>query len=143
MKQVIIILLFLSCCLALLPACTSPQPEHNDSITVVDAQVTGSDTIYIEPIPAGGTVMEWINWFWRNWQAFAGVVMLFLVAYEPIARWTPTDRDNNILRVIQSWIDALLPNRKAGGGQFTAYRTHYDAPPMGYVKTPPEEKPKK
>jgi hypothetical protein len=90
----------------------------------------------IDPFPNTGNVFEIANWVWRSFSAFASVLVLFLVAYEPIARWTKTEKDNNFLRVLQSWLDKFLPNKKTDGGTFSAYSRTTDAPPLGYV--PPE-----
>lgn len=91
------------------------------------------DVIVIEPSPVGGNIFDWAKWIWNNWENWAGVIMLLLVAIEPIIRWTPTEKDNNLLRTIQSWLDRFVPNNKKGGGTFTAFSKPEDAPPIGYV----------
>lgn len=92
-------------------------------------QNPGTGSITIEPTPAkGSTLVQWFQWFWNNWESFAGVIMLLIMAIEPIVRWTPTEKDNNLLRAISSWLDRIIPNRRAGGGTFNTFRSPEETP---------------
>lgn len=106
-----------------------PEGPHS----VMEAQMPSGD-LEFTPAPEGGTVVTWALWLWENVETIAGMLLLLIMFYEPIARLTPTERDNNLLRIIQSWLDNLFPNRKRGGGEFTAYKSEKDAPPLAKVK---------
>ena len=84
---------------------------------------------------AGGISIKtaW-NWLLENWTWLLAAI---LGAWEFIARLTPSEKDNNLLRIVQSWLDRILPNRKKGGGSFAAYREDDDAPSIAYVKKRP------
>lgn len=95
--------------------------------TLVQNPTTGEITI--EPTPQkGSTIVEWFRWFWDNWENFAAVLLALIMAIEPIVRWTPTEKDNNLLRTISSWLDRIIPNRRAGGGTFTTFRSPEETP---------------
>lgn len=87
------------------------------------------DTITLDPAPTGG-LLNWARWLWGNYEEIAGILLLLIMAIDPITRWTPTEKDNNLLRSIQSWIDRLIPNAKKAGGVFTAFKTKEDAPAL-------------
>lgn len=76
------------------------------------------------------TVLEFLKnaWAW----ILANIAILLLIA-EAVVRLTPTEKDNNILRIVQSWLDKLLPNRKKGGGTFVAFEERGDAPSIAAV----------
>lgn len=152
MKQILYFTFMIVLALGAVASCESPQPQpvatiqqhfDTDQVPVLSAQLpaesaTGQgDTIIITETPTGAGIIAWLQWVYDNYQAFAGMIVLLIMFYEPIARLTPTEKDNNLLRTIQSWLDALLPNRKKGGGTFNAYRTRNDAPRAGFV---PEQK---
>ena len=61
-----------------------------------------------------------------------------MALFEAIARLTPTEKDNNLLRTIQSWLDILIPNNKKGGGIFTAFNSQKDAPIQSLVMGEPK-----
>lgn len=103
--------------------------------TLVQNTTTGEITI--EPTPQkGSSVVEWFRWLWDNWENFAAVALALIMAIEPIVRWTPTERDNNLLRTISSWLDRVIPNRRRGGGTFTAYRNPDETPPLAAPPPP-------
>lgn len=110
------------------------QQEAAKAQTYIAQTPTGGDTIVITDTPTGGTIMSWGTWIWENLENFGAMLLLLIAFYEPIARLTPTEKDNNLLRTIQSWLDAILPNRKKGGGTFSAYRSRDDAPRAGFVE---------
>jgi len=116
------------------------SPEDINVYRVQYGDSPEEEIIVIDPKPEGGNILVWATWLWKNFEAFSAILLLLLAAYEPIARWTPSERDNNALRVIQSWIDRIFPNRKKGGGTFTAYRTEEDAPPLGIPPVASEKK---
>lgn len=111
--------------------------EQPSSDGHVYSQTTPEGTeIVIDPFPGGSGVSLLVNiatWLWNNYQKFAAVLLLIIMAVEPIVRWTPTEKDNNLLRMIQSWLDRFLPNEKKGGGTFTAFSKEEDAPPIAHV----------
>lgn len=118
------------------PTRVTPRAYGDDSGAVLvqlPAQAEDGDVIVIEPAPSGG-IVNWVTWFYRNFQVFAAIFLGLLVAIEPIIRWTPTEKDNNLLRIIQSWLDKVAPNRRTGGGTFTAFSDPKDAPKAAYVK---------
>lgn len=49
----------------------------------------------------------------ENLWEIIGVVM---IAFELIVRLTPTEKDNTIYGKIKAILDAIIPNRKSGGG---------------------------
>lgn len=117
----------------------TPTVYHGDSGLLHYAQSPApqDEVIVIEPAPEKGNLVDWASWLWRNWQNFAAVLLALFVALEPIVRWTPTEKDNNLLRVVQSWLDRIMPNSRKGGGTFSAYSKPDDAPTFGYV--PPKK----
>lgn len=90
-------------------------------------------TVDLEPAPATGGILAWAKWLWNNFEEIAAVVVLLIMAVDPIVRWTPTEKDNNVLRTIQSWIDRLIPNARKAGGVFAAFSKKSDAPSLGVV----------
>ncbi len=70
------------------------------------------------------------HWILQNKEASVGLLLLVLDA---LVRLTPTEKDNNLLRLLQSWLDKLVPNRKKGGGQFAAFHEPDDAPALAAV----------
>jgi len=67
---------------------------------------------------------EFIVEYWYVW---------ILPLLDTIVRMTPTEKDNNILRIIQSWIDKIIPNKRKDGGRFVAFDDKESAPKIGYV----------
>ena len=67
-------------------------------------------------------VFSFIGEYWYIW---------ILPLLEMVVRLTPSEKDNNILRILQSWIDKIIPNRRAGGGRFVAYDNKDSAPSLG------------
>ena len=55
------------------------------------------------------------NFFTDNW---GSLVIGFLGFLDIIARLTPTQTDNSVLSVLSKFMDAIIPNRKKGGGSF-------------------------
>lgn len=99
--------------------------------TVTDSTDTGG--VELEPAPTTGGILAWAKWLWNNFENIAAVLVLLIMAVEPIIRWTPTERDNNVLRTIQSWLDRLVPNVRKGGGVFAAFTRKEDAPKIAAV----------
>ena len=55
------------------------------------------------------------NFFSNNW----GILVTgFLGFLDVIARLTPTATDNSVLSILSKFLDAIIPNRKKGGGSF-------------------------
>lgn len=54
------------------------------------------------------------NWYW--------ILVLILLLFEVVARLTPTEKDNEILKVIQEILNGILPNRNKAGGTFSPYQ---------------------
>jgi len=98
-----------------------------------DVPATDAPAVELEPAPSTGGVLAWAKWLWNNFEEIAAVLVLFIMAVDPIVRWTPTEKDNNVLRTIQSWIDRLIPNARKAGGVFTAFSRKEDAPSLGVV----------
>lgn len=121
------------------PTRVTPKAFEDDSGTVfvqLSEQADDGEVIVIEPAPSGGLI-NWITWFYRNLSVFATILVGLIGVIDPIIRWTPTEKDNNLLRIIQSWLDTLFPNRRSTGGSFTAFNNTKDAPPVAYV--PPKK----
>lgn len=102
-----------------------------------DSTDTGAG-VELDPAPTTGGILAWAKWLWNNFENIAAVLVLLIMAVEPIIRWTPTEKDNNILRVIQSWLDRLIPNARKAGGVFAAFTRKEDAPKIASV-TPKQE----
>ncbi len=113
------------------------SPEDINVYRVQYGSGEEEDVIVIDPKPETGGILAWAKWGWNNFENFAAILALLFIAIEPIVRWTPTEKDNNLLRTLQSWLDRLIPNAKKGGGTFTAYRTEDDVPALG---VPPPSK---
>ncbi|WP_171606449.1 hypothetical protein [Limnovirga soli] len=47
---------------------------------------------------------------------WAQILAAGITIAEVIVRATPTKKDNSILNVIKSFVDAILPNKQTGGG---------------------------
>jgi|GEM_PF-5079644 len=109
------------------------QPNTASRGLVQDSNDSNTEVIEIDPFPTTGNLFDIAKWIWSSFSIFASVVGLFLVAFEPIARWTKSEKDNSLLRLIQSWLDKFLPNEKQGGGTFKAYDKKVDAPKLAYV----------
>lgn len=82
------------------------------------------------------TFQKIISWLKDNWQIVTTTLFPLLWL---IARLTPSEKDNDLLRIIQSWLDAIIPNLKKGGGSFAAYREKEKAPAMAYTKKKKDE----
>jgi len=55
------------------------------------------------------------SFFSRNW----GILSLSLLAFfDVVARLTPTTKDNSIVNLLTTVINAIIPNFKKGGGRF-------------------------
>lgn len=61
----------------------------------------------------------------KNWEQ---LLLGFLALFEIVVRLTPTEKDNNLLRWLQSILDALIPNRAKDGGRFVAFDDPESAP---------------
>lgn len=100
----------------------------------VETPPPSTDTTTVTP-PAGDAdsknlfAIVW-HWILQNKEASVGLLLLVLDA---LVRLTPTEKDNNLLRLLQSWLDKLIPNRKKGGGQFAAFHEPDDAPALAAV----------
>lgn len=74
----------------------------------------------------------------RLWALIVGnkgaALAAFLALAEIVVRLTPTEKDNNLLRLLQSWLDKIVPNYRKGGGQFAAFTEKEDAPALAAVK---------
>ena len=75
------------------------------------------------------------DWVKANYIILIGIVMTL---FEAVVRLTPTEKDNNLFRTIQSWLDMLLPNYKKGGGKFAAFDNENDAPVQSLVMGEPK-----
>lgn len=82
---------------------------------------------------------DWANNLLKMSTVIMGILSQLIVVAEFIVRLTPSEKDNGILRIIQSWLDKIgelifiFKNRKKDGGVFTAYRNKDDAPRIGAV----------
>lgn len=45
------------------------------------------------------------------------IIGVALIAFELIVRLTPTEKDNSIYNLVKRIVDALIPNKKNGGGK--------------------------
>lgn len=102
--------------------------------TTAFAQAPGvTDTVQIAPPPSGMNILQALQWVWQNIELIVAAISGVILALDLLLRVTPTEKDNNALRLIQSWLDRLVPNRRKGGGSFAAYSKPDDAPTLGYV----------
>ncbi|HEY3369569.1 MAG TPA: hypothetical protein VGK10_01895, partial [Prolixibacteraceae bacterium] len=58
------------------------------------------------------------NFFLENWGSLTLGLLTFL---EVVARLTPSTRDNSIVNLLATIINAIIPNFKKGGGIYTNY----------------------
>lgn len=98
------------------PVLDSGNDPVDDVVVVKDAKKTPIDIIKL----AWAFLVE--NWY-----------ILILPLLEIIVRLIPGEKDNNILRIIQSWLDKIIPNNRAGGGRFVAFEDRESAPKLGLV----------
>lgn len=92
------------------------------------------DDVELDPIPDNFNPLTWFFWFKSNIAEVVGVITTIIALLDVLLRLTPTEKDNNALRVIQSWLDKIVPNKRDGGGIFTAYEKKEDVPIMGAYK---------
>lgn len=92
----------------------------------------------LTPFPEPFSVAALFGWLWANLTVLLGYLTQLIIALEAIARATPTERDNSVLRIIQSWLDKIgsfigvFRNQRKGSNEpFTAYSKEEDAPVFG------------
>ena len=94
---------------------SSSQPELISAglpSTTISASVNSS----IEATVGDAVPVATGNFFTNNW----GALLMGLLGFaDLVARLTPSVKDNSILNFISSIINAIIPNLKKGGGQFT------------------------
>jgi hypothetical protein len=112
----------------------APAPE----VDTMQSSDDSTDTTTPPPMDDGGSgggdsknlfAVVW-SWLLANKEAAIGLLLLVLDA---LVRLTPTEKDNNLLRLVQSWIDKLIPNYRKGGGKFAAFKEPDDAPALAAV----------
>lgn len=90
-----------------LTASTSPAAQSGSAHLAGDIQVNFE--------PSEITSEAAANILTDNW----GVIVLGLLTFaETIVRLTPTQKDNTILKFLVSIFNAVVPNKKKGGGVF-------------------------
>ena len=94
-------------------------------------QTTTTENVEVVQVEEKTEFQKLISWLLGNWQVLLSAIFPLLLF---IARLTPTEKDNDILRIIQSWLDILIPNNKKGGGTFVAYKKPEKAPSVAYSK---------
>jgi len=85
---------------------TASLPETTISASVSSSiEATVGD---LEPLAKG-------NFFTNNW----GALLMGLLGFaDLVARLTPSVKDNSILNLLNTIINAIIPNLKKGGGSF-------------------------
>jgi len=80
--------------------------------TTISASVSSSIEATVDdavPVATG-------NFFTNNW----GALLMGLLGFaDLVARLTPSVKDNSILNFLSTILNAIIPNLKKGGGQFT------------------------
>ena len=80
--------------------------------TTISASVSSSIVATVDdavPVSTG-------NFFTNNW----GALLMGLLGFaDLVARLTPSVKDNSILNFLSTILNAIIPNLKKGGGQFT------------------------
>lgn len=99
----------------------------------ISAYTQTPDSVIVTETPAKPGIMQYVKWIWENWEAIISALLGVIAALDVLLRLTPTEKDNNVLRIIQSWLDRLIPNRRKEGGNFVAFSDPEDAPAAGYV----------
>ncbi|HMO63305.1 MAG TPA: hypothetical protein PKC39_14565 [Ferruginibacter sp.] len=61
-----------------------------------------------------------IQYLQDNWATIITIIVALLPALELIVRLTPTKKDDTALDWFKKLFDAIVPNRKAGGGNHQA-----------------------
>ena len=80
--------------------------------TTISASVSSS----IEATVGDDAPIATGNFFTNNW----GALLMGLLGFaDLVARLTPSVKDNSILNFLSSVLNAIIPNLKKGGGQFT------------------------
>lgn len=76
-----------------------------------------------EPLPfeppdtGDGTGVEYLSYLIEmGWSYVEGYWAVIVPVLWMVVRLTPTKKDNDILRLVLTWIDWLVPNKKKGGG---------------------------
>jgi len=112
------------------------EPIKGTQVDETENEKAATETADIEVLQEEtGLVQSILSWIAKNWQVLLSGVLPFLWL---VARLTPTEKDNDLLRILQSWLDILIPNFKKSGGTFAAYREKEKAPTLAYVKPRPE-----
>jgi hypothetical protein len=121
------------------PSRPGMRMENPTTVPAADAEVApapAADTTETPPEPSPSADdsknIFAVLWAWIMANKEAAIAML-LFLLDAIVRLTPTEKDNNLLRIFQSWLDKVLPNRKKGGGRFAAFDDTADAPALAAV----------
>jgi len=113
---------------------TGIAPAQTDSTAtdtataVVDTTPAPPDTVAV--IPAAGKKTTVIEFLKREW---ANILLWFIPLLWFIVRLTPTKKDDDIVKIVLSWLDAIVPNRKADGGVHATYTDASTAPKIAFV----------
>ena len=92
--------------LAGLSASSESAPSTKASLAG-DVQIAFEQTSVDNKVPG--------NFFLKNW----GVLVVSLLGFfDVVVRLTPTTKDNSIVNLLATIINAIIPNFKKGGGSF-------------------------
>ena len=86
---------------------TSSGSESTKASVAGDVQIAFEQTSDDNKTPG--------NFFLQNWGA---LTMGLLAFFDVVTRLTPTTRDNSIVNLLATIINAIIPNFKKGGGKF-------------------------
>lgn len=115
MKTFISAMLMMLILLVSVTACSQSDASTSaDNDATVTQQVKISGPVAIESAiteSSDGSVGGFIS---ANWgKLFLGLLSF----YEMVARMTPTEKDNTIVTFLTKLLNAVIPNRKKGGGK--------------------------
>lgn len=115
MKTLISVMLMLLLLMVSVAACSQTNASNTaDNDATVTQQVKISGPVAIESAiteTSDGTFGGFIS---ANW----GKLLIGLLSfYDLVARLTPTEKDNTIVTFLTRLLDAVIPNKKKGGGK--------------------------
>jgi hypothetical protein len=129
-------LLFASLLLLCAPCFSQPV---TGSLPVDTSAVTDTTTQPAGVVPGTGETVtppdknrgfNLITFLKERWQ---DILLWFIPLLWFIVRLTPTKKDDDFVKIILSWLDAVVPNRKAAGGVHATYSDASTAPKLAYV----------
>lgn len=131
MKKIFFLLFAFAMLLAVQPTKSQASNTHNQGVCfVVNADVIAPAPAVqegggVDTTPTEATTIDSsqqvtkstgvFNFILSNW---AALIIAFLAFLKVIVNLTPTKSDNKVFSLIDTFINAIIPNNKTGGGTF-------------------------